>query len=118
MDYIIGINTILTILICLTNADEDINVCKEGLECMDLIEDKQLECVQQVQYLLDQTNDDSQVEFCNTGKTKVCCTPPYIPETISERSEFVTITSFVNTQKTNLKYLYESYFRMLGVGKY
>lgn len=102
MDYIIGINTILTILICLTKADEDINVCKEGLECMDLIEDKQQECVQQVQYLLDQTNDDSQVEYCNTDKTKVCCTPPYIPETISERSEFFFLYSICGTLRKQI----------------
>lgn len=98
MDYIIVV-TILAIFICLTKADEDNTFCKDGEECMDLIEDKQEECVQLVQYFLDKTNDDSQVKYCNTDKTKVCCTPHYIPETISERSEFITITLFVNTRK-------------------
>lgn len=98
MDYI-KVITILAILICLTKADEDNKLCKDDEECMDLIEDKREECVQQVQFLLHETNDDSQVKYCNTDKTKVCCTPPYIPETISELSEFITITSYVNTRK-------------------
>lgn len=85
MDYFIVITTIFCILICLTKAD---NECTNGKVCMDLQADRYEPCIQS---FVDSA-DSHYVEFCNASRTKICCEPPYIPNTVSERSEFLNIT--------------------------
>lgn len=84
MNYFLKITTVLYFLIRLTKADTE---CTNDKVCMDLKEDNNQPCVK----IFTSINDHKDVQFCNANKTKICCVPPYIPKTISEQSEFMTI---------------------------
>lgn len=107
MNYLIIINIILSILICLIKADTE---CPVDKVCMDTEEDTEESCIQ----LFHQTSDHSYVEFCNKEKTKICCVPPYMPKTVSEKSEF-----FFYVYHTYYNYNLFDYFfsRMHGVAR-
>lgn len=91
MNYLIVTNTILTFIICLTKANEGYESCRDDEDCMDLNLDKNQECVQAAQDIIDKTNDafgNDQLRYC--GFKKVCCKEKPVPESISETSEFIT----------------------------
>lgn len=82
--YYIVLSTILSTLICLIKAG---NECTDGWVCKDFETDKNETCIQTFY----EESDHSNIILCN-GRRGICCYAEYIPKTISERSEFITIT--------------------------
>lgn len=81
--YYIVLSTILSTLLCLIKAD---NECADGWACM-LLADSNKTCIQNFYRESDHTN----IIFCN-GRRGICCYVGDTPKTISQQSEFITIT--------------------------
>lgn len=82
MDYLIVITTVLSILICLSNADKE---CGKGKVCMDLHEDREEKCIQDFY----KASDHSNIKRCNEDHG-ICSI--YEQRTVSQQSEFLTLT--------------------------
>lgn len=98
MDYLIVINTILTFLLCLAKANEAYDSCEDNEDCVDLSEGKNDPRAEQAQYIINTTGDpfgNGQLRYCELNK--VCCEKePIVNQSISEKSEFITVCKNYN----------------------